>query len=198
MPAGRGGAVGPLPHRHATKAVAGHAVHVLVRSNGVEAAPLVDVRRHRVLEQDAVDVRRGVQAGNCVKEFLGAGFLRQLDAPRLHANAPAGVALHAHVHGRSGVVTHEDGGQRGYFTAGLREQTSNPLGQSRFHLLRKPFAVKNDTGHPVSFQGGLGWPALRSIAGATTQGRGGHRNFPTDTTWRWCDRAPTCGRAGAW
>ena len=53
----RGGAtIGILAHRHATKAQAGHPVHVFVQRDGIKAGALIDLFRYRVLQQYPVYV----------------------------------------------------------------------------------------------------------------------------------------------
>ena len=95
-------------HGHAAKAEAGHAIDVLAGVNRFEGGTFIDVSRHRVLQQDAVDVLVFVEFLDLVEEFLGRGVLVHHHADAFHAHAGAGVALHLDVCGTCRIVAHEN------------------------------------------------------------------------------------------
>ena len=87
------------------------AVHVLHRVDRVDDAVLVDLLRQGELREDPGHARVGVQVGD-EREQVGLGGVRgELVVDRLDAGLGAGLALHAHVDGRGGVVADEHGGE---------------------------------------------------------------------------------------
>ena len=57
----RGRAPRRLAHRHAPEAIGRDAIDVLGQRDAIKTGALVDLRRHRVLQQNAVDVGIGVE-----------------------------------------------------------------------------------------------------------------------------------------
>ena len=97
--------------RHVQERVGGDAVDVLAPADRVEHGALVDVRRHRVLDQDAVHAVVGDQIVDGL-HHLGGGALRGQIAPqRVDADLTTAVHLHPHVGVRGGVVADQHGGE---------------------------------------------------------------------------------------
>ena len=112
--AGRcGRTIGGLAHCHAAEAVAGDAVYVLFDRDAVEAVALVDLMGNRMLQQDAAHARVGVQVVDGGEELPCGRLFGQSDAERLHADAAAGIALHADVGCGCGIGSDQNGGENG-------------------------------------------------------------------------------------
>ena len=142
-------AISGFAHRHAAKAQASHAVHVLAGVNGFESGAFVNVARNRVLQQNAVHVVVVVQFLNLVEEFLGGGVFREHYADAFHTHAGAGVALHLHVRGAGRIVAHQNGGQnRGL--ARLFLELCHAGAEFFFSGLGKSLAVEDECCHKVS------------------------------------------------
>ena len=94
-------------------------VHVFFQHDAVKADAFIDLRRHRMLQQDAVHLRIGVQFIDFSQQFIRGGALGQDDPERFHADAPAGISLHPDVGRRCRIVADKDGGQNRHNAAAL-------------------------------------------------------------------------------
>ncbi len=86
-------------------------VHVLHRVDGADDLRLVDLGRHRRLDEDAVDRVVGVQLLDELEHFLLARVDRQPYVPRLDPRLRRGFVLAADVDLRRGIVPDENRGQ---------------------------------------------------------------------------------------
>ena len=89
------------------------AVHVLARVDGLDDGALVDVRRGRRLDEDAVNGGVGVERLNERDEFGLRSRGGQFVLYRVHAEFVAHLVLRPHIGARSGVVAHEHDGEAG-------------------------------------------------------------------------------------
>ena len=133
---GRGGrSPRMLAHRHAAEAETGHAVHVLRQIDRVEAGTLVDLRRHRVLQQDAVAARVGVQLRRSSPATVPWRRSPASRRPSTHADALAGILLHAHVGRGRRVVAHQGWSPGSALPAAARADHGDARAQFGFGLL---------------------------------------------------------------
>ena len=144
---GGGAAVSVLTHAHATKPEAGDAVHVLFQADGVETGAFINLGGHRMLQQNAVHIRIGVEFVNFCQQLFGAGVFVQLNGDRFHADTLAGVAFHLYIGGRCRVSTHQNGGKNRRAAVGLGFQGVDAQAHLLFELLGQGFAIKNLGGH---------------------------------------------------
>jgi len=97
-----------LIHRHPPEAMRGHAIHIFFESDPVEARPLVNLFRHRMLQQNPPHLRIRIQLIDRRQQLFRRGRPRQCHAQRSHTHPPARIALHAHVRRRCGIVAHQN------------------------------------------------------------------------------------------
>ena len=119
----------------------------LSQCDGVEAGPFVDLRRHRVLQQNTVHVGIGIELRDLVEQLGGRGIRAHLDSQRIHADAATGVALHTHVSGRGRIGPDEDRCQDRYAAAGTRFQRAHARGEGRLLRRGQRLAIENACGH---------------------------------------------------
>src|SRR5690606_24811559 len=106
-----------------------------------------DLLGERELDEDAVDLRVGVQAIHHADQLLVRGVARQYDAARVEAGGLGGPALHPDVYLARRVVSHEDGGEPGLH-AGLLLEARGILGDLRAHRLAE-FGPAQDPSHSL-------------------------------------------------
>ena len=94
---GSAGCEAGLARLEATGVDGVEAVHILVRQDGFKEAAGVDVFRKRKLDEDAVDVFAGVQAGNQSQHLFGGDGLRRGEHLAVDAKLAAGFDLAADV-----------------------------------------------------------------------------------------------------
>lgn len=111
--AGRPGDEARQAEAHRRERVHGDPVDVLGRIDRFERGAFVDVRSHRVLDQDAVDARVGRQRGDRVDHILCGGGGGKGHVPRLDARALAPAALHPDVGHRGRVLPDQHRRQAG-------------------------------------------------------------------------------------
>ena len=106
-------------------------VHVLVRVEGVDDRGGVDLIGKRQLDEDAVDLVRGVELPNEVEQLvLGDGPLR-LAVDRPDPDLLAGLALAAHVDRGRGVVADQHRRQSGRAAERPESSSTSPRTRSR-------------------------------------------------------------------
>ena len=86
-------------------------IHVLERVHSVENRGLVHLARQRKLDQDPVDVDRGVEFVDQFDQLGGRGVLWQGMQLALDADAPARALLVTNVNFASRVVADQNSGQ---------------------------------------------------------------------------------------
>ena len=108
-----GGSIGGLAHCHASEAVAGDSIYIFLYCDAVEALALFNLFGNGMLKQNAADPGVGVQFVDLRQKLLSGCLFGKRNAERLHADAAAGIALHADVGCGRGVGPHENCGEDG-------------------------------------------------------------------------------------
>src|SRR6266498_608123 len=96
------------------------AVHVLQRTDGGDGRLDANLRRERLLDEDPMDLRVGVEATYLLEEPRLRDVLGQLDGPVSHPHLFRGFALHLDIELGRGVLPDEDRRETGH-VAGVRE-----------------------------------------------------------------------------
>ncbi len=120
-------------------------VGVLGRVDPQQGCAVVEALGERVLDDERVDRRVGVQfVDRCVHLGLG-GVRRKPPVDRMHAHLGAVGVLHPDVLGARAVVAHQDRAQTGGDTPlGERGDASCHVG---LEVVREPVSVERDRSH---------------------------------------------------